>query len=90
MIPPRPPVPGLADEGRYRLLVDAVTDYAIYLLDARGIVSSWNSGAQRFKGYTEAEILGHHFSRFYAEDDRRAGLPQIALDTAAARGVGSR
>jgi PAS domain S-box-containing protein len=45
-------------EGRYRLLVDAITDYAIYLLDADGHVSSWNSSAQRFKGYTEQEILG--------------------------------
>jgi PAS domain S-box-containing protein len=77
---------GVSDEGRYRLLVDAVTDYAIYLLDAQGIVSSWNTGAQRFKGWTEAEIVGQHFSRFYADEDREAGLPQIALATAAREG----
>lgn len=52
-------------EGRYRLLVDAITDYAIYMLYTEGRVSSWNAGTQRFKGYTEAEILGEHFSRFY-------------------------
>jgi PAS domain S-box-containing protein len=74
------------DESRYRLLVDSVTDYAIYMLDANGIISSWNSGAQRFKGYTEAEVLGRHFSQFYGEEDRLAGLPQKALDTAASAG----
>jgi PAS domain S-box-containing protein len=70
------------DESRYRLLVDSVTDYAIYMLDANGIISSWNGGAQRFKGYTEAEVLGRHFSQFYADEDRLAGLPRKALDTA--------
>jgi PAS domain S-box-containing protein len=74
------------DESRYRLLVDSVTDYAIYMLDAGGIVSSWNSGAQRFKGYSEAEIVGQHFSRFYADEDRAVGLPQKALATAATEG----
>ncbi|HEY0820802.1 MAG TPA: PAS domain S-box protein [Rhizobacter sp.] len=74
------------NESRYRLLVDAVTDYAIYMLDANGIVSSWNSGAQRFKGYTEAEIIGHHFSRFYVDEDREVGLPQKALATALREG----
>jgi PAS domain S-box-containing protein len=76
----------LMDESRYRLLVDSVTDYAIYMLDANGIVSSWNSGAQRFKGYTEAEIVGHHFSRFYVDEDREVGLPQKALATALREG----
>ena len=52
-------------EGRYRMLVDAITDYAIYMLDIGGHVSSWNAGAYRFKGYSEQEILGEHFSRFY-------------------------
>ncbi|MEN3952625.1 PAS domain S-box protein [Iodidimonas sp. SYSU 1G8] len=75
-----------ADEGRHRLLLDAITDYAIYMLDADGHVSSWNAGAQRFKGYTEAEIIGHHFSRFYTDADRRAGKPQWALATAAREG----
>ncbi|MFW0754311.1 PAS domain S-box protein [Pseudomonas sp. H11T01] len=76
----------LKDEGRYRLLIDAVTDYAIYMLDPDGFVSSWNSGAKRFKGYEEAEILGQHFSRFYTEEDRKSGLPERALKTAATEG----
>lgn len=70
------------DAGRYRMLVDAITDYAIYMLDLQGIVSSWNPGARRFKGYEESEVVGQHFSRFYTEADRKAGLPQRALDTA--------
>src|SRR4051794_16359180 len=69
-------------EGRYRMLVEAVTDYAIYMLDQSGIVSSWNPGARRFKGYQESEIIGEHFSRFYTEEDRATGLPQRALETA--------
>ena len=76
----------LTDEGRYRLLIEAVTDYAIFLLDPSGIVTSWNPGAQRFKGYTADEIIGQHFSRFYTEDDRANGLPQRALDTARREG----
>jgi len=72
--------------GRFQLLIDSVTDYAIYMLDPTGIVVSWNPGAQRFKGYTESEILGEHFSRFYPDEDRRTGLPQRALDTAAREG----
>ncbi|SFB59127.1 PAS domain S-box-containing protein [Rhizobium sp. NFR07] len=73
-------------EGRYRLLVDAITDYAIYMLDPEGHVSSWNAGANRFKGYSEQEILGEHFSRFYTPEDRKAGKPQTALKTAAKDG----
>ncbi|CAN5613633.1 PAS domain-containing sensor histidine kinase [soil metagenome] len=76
----------LTDENRYRLLVDAITDYAIYMLDADGRVSSWNPGAQRFKGYVAAEIIGQHFSRFYSEQDRAAGVPAAALRTAAEEG----
>ncbi len=74
------------EDGRYRLLVEAVTDYAIYMLDPAGIVSSWNSGARRLKGYEPHEILGQHFSRFYPEADRRAGKPAVALATAAREG----
>ncbi len=74
------------DVGRYRLLVEAVTDYAIYMLDPSGIVTSWNAGAQRFKGYTPEEIIGQHFSRFYTEEDRRSGLPARALETSARTG----
>ncbi len=64
------------------MLVDAITDYAIYMLDLQGIVSSWNPGARRFKGYEEAEIVGQHFSQFYTEADRASGLPQRALEAA--------
>lgn len=74
--------PQIPSDDRYRLLVDAVMDYAIYLLDPNGLVSSWNPGAERFKGYTEHEILGQHFSVFYTEEDRAAGMPQRALETA--------
>ena len=75
-----------SDDGRYRLLIEAVTDYAIYMLDPSGIVTSWNPGAQRFKGYTAAEIIGQHFSRFYSEEDQKAGLPARALETAKREG----
>lgn len=74
------------EDGRLRLLIDAVIDYAIYMLDPEGIITSWNAGAKRFKGYEEAEILGQHFSRFYTDEDRRTGLPQRALDTAIGEG----
>jgi PAS domain S-box-containing protein len=74
------------DAARYQLLIEAITDYAIYMLDAHGRVSSWNPGAQRFKGYTEAEILGQHFSRFYTEEDRATELPKRALATAMSEG----
>jgi PAS domain S-box-containing protein len=76
----------LTDDGRYRLLVEAVTDYAIYLLDPEGVISSWNAGAQRFKGYEASEIIGQHFSRFYTDADQKIGLPQLALTTAAQAG----
>ena len=79
-------IASLTDDGRYRLLVEAVTDYAIYMLDRNGIVSSWNAGAARFKGYTPSEIIGRHFSRFYTQEDRDTGLPARALETAAREG----
>jgi PAS domain S-box-containing protein len=69
-------------ERRFHLLIDAVTDYAIFMLDTAGNVVSWNPGAERIKGYSSAEIIGHHFSRFYTEDDRQIGLPRTALATA--------
>ena len=68
-----------SDAERCRLLVDAVTDYAIYMIDPQGIVRSWNQGARRFEGYEAFEIIGQHFSRFYTEEDRAAGLPESAL-----------
>jgi PAS domain S-box-containing protein len=74
------------DEDRYRLLVNAITDYAIYMLDTEGRVVSWNAGAERFKGYTSAEIVGENFSRFYSAEDQAAGAPGKALAQAATEG----
>jgi PAS domain S-box-containing protein len=74
------------DDSRFRLLIDAVTDYAIYMLDRTGTIVSWNPGAQRFKGYSEEEILGEHFSRFYTEEDKATDLPRRALETASTEG----
>jgi len=68
------------------MLVEAVTDYAIYMLDSKGYIVSWNPGAQRLKGYDEAEILGRHFSLFYLPEDVRAGLPAKTLSTAQREG----
>ena len=69
-------------EERFRLLVQSVTDYAIFMLDPQGHVASWNAGAERIKGYTAKEIIGQHFSRFYIEEDAKAGAPRRALETA--------
>lgn len=71
---------------RFELLVNSVTDYAIYMLDADGRVATWNPGARRFKGYEADEIVGHHFSRFFPEEDRAAGTPDRALETARREG----
>ena len=75
-----------SEEGRYRLLVESITDYAIYMLDSTGRVTSWNPGAQKFKGYTADEIIGQHFSRFYTEEDRAKAKPAEALRIAAEEG----
>ncbi|MGE5536137.1 MAG: PAS domain S-box protein [Acidobacteriota bacterium] len=77
---PRSP---LGENVRYRLLLEAITDYAIYMLDANGVISSWNPGAQRFTGYTADEIIGEHFSRFFTDEDRAKGAPQRNLEIAA-------
>lgn len=69
-------------EQRFRLLVDGISDYAIYMLDPNGIITKWNSGAERLKGYKASEIVGHHFSRFYSKDDRLSGLPGSVLEAA--------
>ncbi len=69
-------------ERQFRHLVDSVEDYAIFMLNTEGVVISWNAGAERIKKYTTDEIIGQHFSRFYTEEDRASGLPQLALDTA--------
>jgi PAS domain S-box-containing protein len=73
-------------EQEFRLLVQGVTDYAIYLLDANGLITKWNAGAQRIKGYAEADVLGTHFSRFYTPEDQASGLPTRALEIATAEG----
>ena len=73
-------------EQRFRLLVQGVRDYAIYMLDTEGRVTNWNAGAQAIKGYEEAEIVGQHFSRFYTEEDRAGGEPARALETALREG----
>jgi PAS domain S-box-containing protein len=73
-------------EARFRLLVEAVRDYAIFMLDPEGKVRSWNLGAERIKGYTSAEIIGKHFSCFYCEEDVRNGKPQMELVSAAKEG----
>ena len=76
----------LESEQRFRQLVESVVDYAIFHLDPNGVVSTWNAGAERIKGYKPAEIIGSHFSRFYTEGDRAAGIPVKALETARATG----
>jgi PAS domain S-box-containing protein len=73
-------------EERFRLLVEAVQDYAIFMLDPDGKISSWNAGAERIKGYKPQEIVGKHFSCFYPEEDVRNGKPQWELATAAKEG----
>jgi PAS domain S-box-containing protein len=73
-------------DDRYRLLIESVTDYAIYMLDPTGLVSSWNPGARRIKGYRDHEIIGQHFSRFYTSQDQAAGLPARALTIAEKEG----
>jgi len=72
----------LETERRFRLLVEGVTDYSIFMLDPTGHIVNWNAGAERIKGYKEAEIVGQHFSKFYTPEDARAGLPAVALETA--------
>ena len=76
----------LESERRFRILVEGVIDYAIYMLDPSGIIVNWNPGAQRLKGYTADEIVGQHFSKFYSKEDRRTGLPARVLETATREG----
>ena len=74
------------DKALSQQLIDSVIDYAIFQLNSKGIVASWNPGAERIKGYGKEEIIGQHFSRFYTEEDRTAGVPTRALETAAREG----
>ncbi|HET9415777.1 MAG TPA: PAS domain S-box protein, partial [Pseudolabrys sp.] len=77
---------GFGQANRFQLLIDAVVDYAICMLDPDGRVVSWNSGAERLKGYTADDIVGRPFSEFYTPEDRKAGLPQKALRTVREKG----
>ena len=78
---------GLIDNQRqFRLLVESVVDYAIYMLNPDGIISSWNPGAERIKGYSRDEVIGQSFERFFTEEDRLAGAPHRALEIAKREG----
>jgi PAS domain-containing protein len=84
---PQSKLDAIADARRLQLLIDAIVDYAIYMIDVDGTVLSWNSGAERLKGYSADEIIGKPFSLFYSLEDRAKGLPQTALSIAAEAGV---
>ena len=73
-------------ERMFRVLVEGVIDYAIFMLDPDGVVISWNAGAERIKGYRSEEIIGRHFSQFYTEEDLSRGVPTSALRTATQTG----
>src|SRR5467141_938496 len=73
-------------ERRFRLLVEGVVDYAIYMLDPDGIITNWNAGARRIKGYEAEEVIGRHFGMFYLPEDREAGMPARSLATAREKG----
>lgn len=73
-------------EERFRLLVEGVKDYAIYMLDTEGRVTTWNAGAERIEGFQEEEILGQHFSRFFTPEDLDARIPELELKAAAEQG----
>ncbi|RKP55751.1 PAS domain S-box protein [Pararobbsia silviterrae] len=76
----------IESERRFRLLVQGVTDYAIFMLSPDGLVTNWNLGAARIKGYEATEVIGTHFRRFYAPEDALRGLPELGLRTAASEG----
>ncbi len=76
----------ISEQQRLQLLVQAITDYAIYMLDTEGHVATWNPGAERFKGYKAEEILGRNFAEFFTPEDRAAGKPERALQIAVAEG----
>ena len=85
--PPAPAQADLDDASRqFALLLNSVTDYAIYMLDADGRIRTWNQGGERIKGYVANEVIGSHYSRFYTDEDAAAGLPATNLKTAATEG----
>ena len=75
-----------ASDEVFRLLVESVQDYAIFLLSPEGNVMTWNAGAERIKGYSTSEIIGQHFSRFYSREAKESGWPQRELEIASAMG----
>ena len=77
-MPEKASIERLPHDRRLELLLHALIDYALYLLNPDGYIVSWNPGARRLKGYEDSEIIGQHFSRFFTLDDQRRGLPQIA------------
>ena len=76
----------LSTSDPFKLLIQSIVDYAIYMLSPDGIVTSWNAGAERIKGFQTEEIVGQHFSKFYTDEDRKAGLPRKVLETARREG----
>ncbi|WP_135826290.1 PAS domain S-box protein [Halorussus ruber] len=82
----RPPDAGRLDRARFRSLVEAVDEYAIFMLDPEGHVVTWNEGARRIKGYDPEDIVGEHFSTFYTDEDREAGVPEENLEAARTEG----
>ena len=70
------------NDDAFRLLVQSVVEYAIFMLDPTGRVTNWNAGAERIKGYKPSDIIGQHFSRFYTAEDQERGVPKRALETA--------
>lgn len=85
-LPPKKQSAAKVDGALYERLIQSIVDYAIYMLDREGNVSSWNPGAQRAKGYTTDEIVGEHFSRFYTPEDVAKRVPWTALETARREG----
>jgi PAS domain S-box-containing protein len=73
-------------ERQFRMLVAGVVDYALIMLDPHGVITNWNAGAEHIKGYAAPEIIGEHISRFYTDEDKAAGIPALALKTAAEQG----
>jgi len=84
--PSKSPATVLGSEDSFRLLVESLKDYAIVMLDPEGHVASWNSGAERIKGYRPDEIIGKHFSCFYPPEAIKRGLPEHELAMAANEG----
>jgi PAS domain S-box-containing protein len=85
-VPDNLTIENFPNERRLELLVEAVVDYAFYLLNPQGRIVSWNPGAHRLKGYEADDIIGGNFAVFFTPEDRERGMPQLALNTAAKTG----